>query len=111
MKSNNFNHHQVLSEEKETFLKFMNQKYPIFYNSNIFFRDIQFAITTFFTMKGKPINYSRAEQLTYNFIKQLEETDELQNVSKNTWRVNFHLEKKTEEENKEAEVEDIKQEG
>jgi hypothetical protein len=92
MRIGGFNHHQVLSEEKEIFLKFMREKYPIFYNSNIFFRDIHFAITSFFTLKEKPINYGRAEQLTYNFIKQLEETGELQKVSNNAWRVNFKFE-------------------
>ena len=110
MKNNGFNHHQVLSDEKELFLKFMNEKYPIFYNSNIFFRDIQFAITSFFSLKEKPVNYARAEQLTYNFIKQLEENNELQKVSKNAWRVNFHLENEIENEEEKVEAE-IKEEG
>ena len=97
MKNSGFNHHQVLSDEKEIFLKFMKEKYPIFYNSNIFFRDIQFAITSFFDLKEKPINYGRAEQLTHNFIKQLEESDELQKVNNNAWRVNFKFEKPVDE--------------
>ena len=87
-----FNHHKVLSDEKEIFLKFMKEKYPIFYNSNIFFRDIQFAITSFFDLKEKPVKYGRAEQLTHNFIKQLEEAGDLQKVNNNAWRVNFKFE-------------------
>ena len=97
MRNSRFNHHQVLSDDKEIFLKYMKEKYPIFYNSNIFFRDIQFAITSFFDLKEKPIDYGRAEQLTHNFIKQLEETNELQKVNNNAWRVNFKFKKPIDE--------------
>ncbi|MBL1211987.1 MAG: hypothetical protein HND52_01405 [Ignavibacteriae bacterium] len=106
MKNNGFSPHQILYDEKELFLKFMNEKYPIFFNSNIFFRDIQFALTSYFAYKEKPITYKMAEQLAQDLIEQLENNNELTKISNNSWRVDFHLEKQIENEE-----EKIKEEG
>ncbi|MGD8781941.1 MAG: hypothetical protein PVH88_23630 [Ignavibacteria bacterium] len=86
-----------LKENKKIFFTFMNEKYPVIYKSNIFLRDMQYAIHTYFTMKEGKINYREAEQLTNEFASFLEEENELIKLNSNTWAVNFKKEKIVEE--------------
>jgi len=69
----------------------MKEKYRLYLNSNIFFRDIQYAIKSYFDKKDIRIKYSQAEKVAYDFIKKLEDTGELKKMSNNAWKVNFSL--------------------
>ena len=80
---------ETLLNEKQLFFDFMKEKYPIFNNSNIFLRDIQYAILSFFDKRDIKISYSEAEKMTYQFSDFLEKTDELTRLNHNTWKVNF----------------------
>ena len=80
-----------LTSNKSIFFKFMKEKYRLYLNSNIFFRDIQYAIKSYFEKKDVPIKYSQAEKVAYDFIKKLEDTGELKRMSNNAWKVNFSL--------------------
>lgn len=82
---------QLLSE-KEIFLKYMKEKYKIFNNSNIFLRDIQYAIKSFFEKKDIKITYSEAEKLMNELTSNMEASGELLKLSTNTWKVNFSFE-------------------
>ena len=94
-----------LMAEKEIFLKYMKEKYKIFYNSNIFLRDIQYAIKSFFEKKDIKVTYTEAESLMKEFTKNMEASGELVKLSSNTWKVNFSLEEPViEEEIKEEAV-------
>ena len=93
---NKFEH---LKENKKTCFIFMNEKYPVIYKSNIFLRDIQYAIHTYFTMKEEKINYQSAEKLANQFTSFLEDGNDLIKLSSNTWLVNFQEERIVEEEN------------
>ena len=97
------NHLQELKNNKEIFFNFMKEKYPIFFNSNIFARDIQYAIKSFFEKKDIRIAYPEAESLMEKFSKHLEETGDLEKLTINSWRVNFFKPEVVEEikENKE----------
>lgn len=86
-----------LMNEKEIFLKYMKEKYKIFLNSNIFLRDIQYAIKSFFEKKDIKISYAEAETLMQEFTKSLESSGELTKLSNNTWKVNFSLDEPAEE--------------
>ena len=80
-----------LTSNKSIFFKFMKEKYRLYLNSNIFFRDIQYAIKSYFDKKDIRIKYSQAEKVAYDFIKKLEDTGELKKMSNNAWKVNFSL--------------------
>lgn len=97
-----------LLENQEKFFKFMREKYPIFYNSNIFLRDLQYAIRTYFERKDDFISYPQAEELMMKFSNELENKDDLFRLNTNTWKVNFTLvdpEPKAEEKEEEPVVE------
>ena len=100
-----------LLAEKEIFLKYMKEKYKIFYNSNIFLRDIQYAIKSFFEKKDIKITYPEAEKLMNELTVKMEASGELIKLSGNTWKVNFSLDEPVvEEETTEPITEDVKQE-
>ena len=93
-----------LMTEKEIFLKYMKEKYKMFYNSNIFLRDIQYAIKSFFEKKDIKITYAEAESLMKELTKDMEASGEIIKLSNNTWKVNFSLDEPVveEETNEEA---------
>jgi hypothetical protein len=82
-----------LTANKTIFFSFMKEKYRVFNNSNIFFRDIQYAIKSYFEKKNKRISYSEAEKVTKDFITQMENDKQLIKMSNNAWKVNFSFEK------------------
>ena len=85
----NENQYRELVSNKDNFFRFMRERYPIFYNSNVFLRDIQYAIRTYFERKEINITYSEAENLMNKFTSLLEEQGELIRLSSNSWKVNF----------------------
>ncbi len=96
------NHLEMLKNDQEIFFNFMKEKYPIFYNSNIFARDIQYAIKQYFEKKDIKITYPQAEELMNEFSKYLEAKDDLLRLNVNSWRVNFFKPEVVEEETTEV---------
>jgi len=86
------NYLEELKKNKEIFLKFMSERYRIFTNSNIFLRDIQFAIKFYFEKKNINLKYHQAEELAKEFTAYLVEQNELVQLNKYTWKVLFSLE-------------------
>lgn len=85
------NRFNQLMAEKEIFLKYMKEKYKIFNNSNIFLRDIQYGIKSFFEKKDIKMTYPEAENLMKELTESMEAAGELTKLSSNTWKVNFTL--------------------
>lgn len=83
------NYVDELISQKEIFIKFMKEKYPVFNNSNVFFRDLQYAIKSYFEKKDKYLSYSAAEKTAVDFINHLEKSKELVRISNNSWKLNF----------------------
>ena len=87
------NYLKDLSSSRTIFFNFMKEKYPVYTNSNIFFRDIQYAICSYYKRINMIVKYPQAEKIASDFIKQLELEGQLKNISSNGWKVNFSLEK------------------
>lgn len=83
------------------FFNFMKERYEVHYKSNIFLRDILYAIKNFYEKKGRKLKYPLAEQLALQFTAYLVNQAELVVVEKNTWKVNFSFNNAT----KEADIE------
>ena len=80
-----------LISNKKLIFNFMKEKYPVFKASNIFFRDLQYAIRNYYMKKGKTIDYQKAEKIALEFIENLVNRGELKKISNNAWKVNFSL--------------------
>ena len=81
-----------LKTNKTIFFNFMKEKYPVISKSNMFLRDIQYAIISYFEKKDIKVNYSDAEKLAFDFTEYLELNQEITRLNKNTWKVNFFFE-------------------
>ena len=81
-----------LSENRTIFFNFMKEKYKVFYKSNIFLRDLLYAIKSYYEKKGQKLTYAQAEKLALEFAGLLEKKGNFQLLKKNTWKVNFPLE-------------------
>lgn len=85
------NYLQELTASDEIFFRYMKEKYRVFYNSNIFLRDIQYAIKSFFQRKNQKLKYFEAEKLALDFTELMEKKEKLKKVNNNAWKVNFLL--------------------
>ncbi len=90
MKKNNLLLERLIAE-KIIFLNYFKSLFPLFHNSNVFFRDIQFTIVRFFDLKGKKLSYSESEFLTEGLVNNLVNEQILKPVHKATWKLNYPL--------------------
>lgn len=77
---------EVLDNEAEV-LGFLRTQYPIFHQSNIFFRDIQYGIRTMLERKGVRVGYTDAERLARDFTDRLEKKKMLVRIDGQSWVV------------------------
>ena len=78
-----------LKTNKDIFMKFMSERYKIFTHSNLFLRDIQFAIKFYFERKNIFLKYPEAEKLAFQFTNFLVEQKDLSIIDDRTWKVIF----------------------
>ncbi len=75
--------------EKELFFGYFREKYQLIYNSNVFYRDLQFAVISYFKRKDVKIGLNDAAEILKEFIVQLENDEQFIKVAHHTWKVNF----------------------
>ncbi|MDP4174806.1 MAG: hypothetical protein Q8933_12595 [Bacteroidota bacterium] len=78
-----------LTENLDTFLSYMKEKYPLYNNSNVFLRDIQYAIKHFFERKNVKLTYRKIDVLSEQLIKLLESKNIFIKGQENTWKLNL----------------------
>jgi len=81
-----------LENNKMMFFNYMKVKYPLYSKSNMFLRDIQYAIISYFKNKDVKVKYAEAEKIALQFIDGLEKQNELTRLNNYTWKVNFSFE-------------------
>jgi len=87
---------QELFNMKDDFFQFMEHKYYLYHNSNVFLRDIQYAVRYYFEEKQQNLSYTEGEEIAIEFASLLEKDGSLKKLSPNTW---LYLNKKTKQEN------------
>lgn len=80
-----------LMNNKKIFFNYMNENYTIFQYSNLFNRDLQYALMSYFEMVAKPLKYAEAEKLSFDFINKLVESGELTQIDHKSWKINFEI--------------------
>lgn len=79
---------KILSEEKTQILAFLKARFPVFHNSNFFFRDLQYGIRSYFEKRDIKITYPQAEKLAWEFAELLEKENVFIKINHQGWRVN-----------------------
>lgn len=62
----------VLQENKKEFLTFLKSKYKVYHLSNIFFRDVHYAVRSYLEWKGMKMSYPEAEEVALRLVSALE---------------------------------------
>ena len=82
-------HLELLKLKEESFLAFLKAKFPLFHNSNFFYRDFQYGIKSFMEKKDIVITYDEADKLAQSLSKYLEDKSIFIRVNNTGWRVNY----------------------
>jgi hypothetical protein len=80
---------EFLMNNEKLFFSYLKERYPVFNNSNIFLRDIQYGVKSFFEKRDTKLSYAQVEILSNAIIKRFEDNNILQKLTKNTWKVNL----------------------
>ncbi len=78
---------ETLKNNEASLLDFLKARFPVFHNSNIFFRDIQYGIRSYFEKKDMKISYQDAETLAIEMIKLFEANGTFVKIDKQSWKV------------------------
>ena len=79
----------AIKDDHKVFLQFLKAKYPVFHNSNFFFRELQFGTLKYLEKKGIKVSNGQAEELAFELGKFLEKEGIFIRVSDIGWRVNY----------------------
>jgi hypothetical protein len=71
------------------FLNFLKANYPLFHNSNFFFRDLQYGIKKYYEKKDIFISTPDAEELAEEISDYFEGKEFFIRINTQTWKVNF----------------------
>ncbi len=80
---------KILKNEKNQIIYFLRARFPIFHNSNFFFRDLQYGLRSYIEKKGIEITYPQAEALASIFADMLEQEKYFIKINDQSWKVNF----------------------
>lgn len=78
-----------LVNEINVLLEFLRAKFPVFHNSNFFFRDLQFGIKSFFEKRNIKLSYSESETLAKQIAEFLKKEGIFVETSSQSWKVNY----------------------
>jgi hypothetical protein len=70
------NHLQELINNKSNFFKYMSNFFPVYYKSNIFLRDVQFAIKNYFDSKNIKLSYTELENMSKELMADMVKNNE-----------------------------------
>ncbi len=80
-------HDHILSHSGE-FLAFLKTRVPVFHLSNVFFRDIHYAVIALAGEHGMRVGYTEAEDIARRLIERLEKEKVLTPIDRQSWSVN-----------------------
>jgi hypothetical protein len=83
------NNLELLKREDDSFLGFLKAKYPMFHNSNFFYRDLQYGVLSFMQKKGIEVTYTEAGRLADAISEEFENTGIFVRMNKIGWKINY----------------------
>ncbi len=89
MEEKNNQYFNVIKNEYQLFLNFLKAKYPLFHNSNFFFRDFHYGVKKYLETKDVEISYPQAEKVANKLSKFLEDENIFIRVNRLGWKINY----------------------
>jgi len=79
---------KLLKYNYEELLNYLKAKFPVFHNSNFFFRDFQYGIRSFLEKKEIKASYQMAEKLAEEMARYFEDKNLFIRINDQTWKIN-----------------------
>ena len=79
---------QMLKNNETELLNYLKAKFPVFHNSNFFFRDFQYGIRSFLEKKNIKVSYQLAEKLAEEMAIHFEGNKLFVRVNHQGWKIN-----------------------
>lgn len=76
-------------QHKAQFLGYFRSKFPIFHNSNVFYRDLRYALKYFLISGGFRLSDAELEDVLAALIKVLVSDGTLKSISSGVWCLNY----------------------
>ncbi len=80
---------KILADNTKGLLLYLRSKYHFIHLSNVFFRDLQYGLTSYFESKGVKLGYGEAEEITKRYVEVLEGSDILKPIKNGSWMLNY----------------------
>lgn len=80
---------QIIIENQKDFLKYLKSKFPLYHESNVFFRDFHYGVMNYLMAFKKKLKYSDAEEVTRGVVEEFEKKGLLKKVDEQTWLLNY----------------------
>ena len=80
---------EEIRQHSKDVLQFLKARYPLFHQSNIFFRDVHYGVREYLEKKGMKVGYGAAEGIAREFIRDLEGQGVLIPIDRQTWTLNY----------------------
>jgi hypothetical protein len=78
-----------LLNEKAALLNYFKSIFPVYHNSNVFYRDFQNAVQKYLELKGEKIKFAEAEKLAKQVSDRLEAEGIFVRVNPIGWKLNY----------------------
>jgi hypothetical protein len=75
--------------EHTAVLKDLSNRFMVFHQSNIFFRDIQYGIQAMRREQGMKVSYVEAERLAREFVQRMEQEKIFVGIDRQTWTLRY----------------------
>ena len=79
----------LIEKEDIVFLNFLKAKYPVFHNSNFFFRDLQYGAMKFLGKKGIKVTIPQSISIAEKLSDYFEGKEIFIRVNNSGWRINY----------------------
>ena len=76
-------------KEHTAVLKDLKNRFMVFHQSNIFFRDIQYGIQAMLRDQGIKVSYVEAERLARQFVERMEQEKIFVRIDRQTWTLRY----------------------
>jgi hypothetical protein len=88
-KKNFTNKIELIKRETGSLLTFLKAKFPMFHNSNFFYRDLQYGILSFMEKKENKVTYAEAARLADVVSEELVNKGIFIKVNNIGWKINY----------------------
>lgn len=78
-----------LKSDHSILLNFLRAKFPLFHNSNFFYRDFHYGIKRYLEKKGIFVSYEKAEMIAKELSKYFESQGIFVRTNSLGWKINY----------------------